>query len=777
MSNPNIYYEGREVKFKIKKIGKVIFPKRAIKAGDFAILSVYPLDNEDGQIYVHPTWGNCTIKGKVPQLVDGEEYEIIATEVPQDPKYGQGWQYNIIKMSSPSSKQLKDNAEGRTFLKAIFTDNQYTMLTSIDNPIELLERGDSTELSKIKGIGKTTANKMISKYNSLKECSGDVLAFAKLDMTDNEVKTIMEYYNDNSTIAIQSIKDNPYCLTDIKGFGFKKVDDIALRNGLVGEHDKRRVKAYIEYLFYDMSNNQGHVWTWTDSVFDCVCSELELEDEEIIAESLRELVNEQVLWTSKEHDKLALKRYRDMEKNIAKELIRLKNGKSNLTYDGWEDRISKIEKSQGWKFADEQIEGIRAIHENNVVIITGVPGSGKTASLLGAIQSFNNESINIKQTALAGKCASNLADVTGEEGYTIHRLLGFNPESGFAYNRDNQLNCDLVILDETSMVGGELFYSLIQAIKTGTKLVLLGDRNQLESIGVANILKDMIDSEVIKTVKLEKIHRQGKKSAIKTVCSRILNKEQLVDKGQEIDEVWGELKDLRVFVTNDRYEIADRALDKYYELYQSGVPKEDIVILSPMQEGSPTRCLELNKEIQYIVHKDLDKMKGYVINKGQKNEYSLYVGDRVINRKNNYKAVSETDYINKNVDIKGNYVATPIFNGDVGTVVKIEEDKVFIDFDLRGVIVVFKDHIYNIKLGYSFTTHSAQGLSIPYVIGCIDSSHYIMLCREQLYTMISRASKYMCLCAENRALRTCINTSNVNKKNTFLRNDLKTLDK
>ena len=713
------------------------------------------------------------LTGKIPKIVDDSIYKVIA-EVNDSPKYGVS--FNIVIMKNPDEK-LEDNENGRTFLRAILTETQYNNITQLPNPIEILENGDVETLSKIKGFGKKTAQKIIGKYEANKGASSDILTFSRYDLTEAEIKSIMEHYNNNSTIAIQSIKDNPYCLTDIKGFGFKKVDDIALRNGLVGEHDKRRVKAYIEYLFYDMSNNQGHVWAWTDSVFDCVCSELELEDEEIIAESLRELVNEQVLWTSKEHDKLALKRYRDMEYNIAKELIRLKNGKSNLTYDGWEDRIRKIEKSQGWKFADEQIEGIRAIHENNVVIITGVPRSGKTASLLGAIQSFNNESINIKQTALAGKCASNLADVTGEEGYTIHRLLGFNPESGFAYNRDNQLNCDLVILDETSMVGGELFYSLIQAIKTGTKLVLLGDRNQLESIGVANILKDMIDSEVIKTIKLEKIHRQGKKSAIKTVCSRILNKEQLVDKGQEIDEVWGELKDLRMFVTNDRYEIADRALDKYYELYQSGVPKEDIVILSPMQEGSPTRCLELNKEIQYIVHKDLDKMKGYVINKGQKNEYSLYVGDRVINRKNNYKAVSETDYINKNIDIKGNYVATPIFNGDVGTVVKIEEDKVFIDFDLRGVIVVFKDHVYNIKLGYSFTTHSAQGLSIPYVIGCIDSSHYVMLCREQLYTMISRASKYMCLCAENRALRTCINTSNVNKKNTFLRNDLKTLDK
>lgn len=713
------------------------------------------------------------LTGKIPKIVDDSIYKVIA-EVNDSPKYGVS--FNIVIMKNPDER-LEDGENARTFLKAVLTDKQYKTITQLPNPIEILENGDVETLSKLKGVGRKTAEKLIAKYETNKGNSSDIIQFSKYDLTDNEVKSIMEHYNNNSTIAIQSIKDNPYCLTDIKGFGFKKVDDIALRNGLVGEHDKRRIKAYIEYLFYDMSNNQGHVWIWTDSVFDCVCSELELEDEEIIAESLRELVSEQVLWTSKEHDKLALKRYRDMEYNIAKELIRLKNGKSNLTYDGWEDRIRKIEKSQGWKFADEQIEGIRAIHENNVVIITGVPGSGKTASLLGAIQSFNNESINIKQTALAGKCASNLADVTGEEGYTIHRLLGFNPETGFVYNRNNQLKCDLVILDETSMVGGELFYSLIQAIETGTKLVLLGDRNQLESIGVANILKDMIDSEVIKTVKLEKIHRQGKKSAIKTVCSRILNKEQLVNKGQEIDEVWGELKDLRIFVTNDRDRIADNALDRYYELYQSGVPKEDIVILSPMQEGSPTRCLELNKEIQYIIHKDLDKMKGYVINKGQKNEYSLYVGDRVINRKNNYKAVSEIDYINKNVDIKGNYVATPIFNGDVGTVVKIEEDKVFIDFDLRGVIVVFKDHIYNIKLGYSFTTHSAQGLSIPYVIGCIDSSHYVMLCREQLYTMISRASKYMCLCAENRALRTCINTSNVNKKNTFLKNDLKNIDK
>ena len=258
------------------------------------------------------------LTGKIPKIVDDSIYKVVA-EVNDSPKYGVS--FNIIIMKNPDEK-LQDGENGRTFLRAILTETQYNNITQLPNPIEVLENGDVETLSKIKGFGKKTAQKIIGKYEANKGASSDILTFSKYDLTEAEIKSIMEYYNDNSTIAIQSIKDNPYCLTDIKGFGFKKVDDIALRNGLVGEHDKRRVKAYIEYLFYDMSNNQGHVWTWTDSVFDCVCSELELEDEEIIAESLRELVNEQVLWTSKEHDKLALKRYRDMEYNIAKELIR-----------------------------------------------------------------------------------------------------------------------------------------------------------------------------------------------------------------------------------------------------------------------------------------------------------------------------------------------------------------------------------------------------------------------------------------------------------------------
>ena len=170
------------------------------------------------------------LTGKIPKIVDDSIYKVIA-EVNDNPKYGVS--FNIVIMKNPDER-LEDNADGRKFLKAVLTDKQYETITQLPNPIEILENGDIETLSKLKGVGRKTAEKLIAKYETNKGNSTDIIQFSKYDLTDNEVKTIMEYYNDNSTIAIQSIKDNPYCLTDIKGFGFKKVDDIALRNGLVG---------------------------------------------------------------------------------------------------------------------------------------------------------------------------------------------------------------------------------------------------------------------------------------------------------------------------------------------------------------------------------------------------------------------------------------------------------------------------------------------------------------------------------------------------------------
>ncbi|WP_291626123.1 ATP-dependent RecD-like DNA helicase [Clostridium sp.] len=773
MSNPNIYYEGREVKFKIKKIGKVIFPKRAIKAGDFAILSVYPLDNEDGQIYVHPTWGNCTVKGKVPQLVDGEEYEIIATEVPQDPKYGQGWQYNIIKMSSPSSKQLKDNSEGRTFLKAIFTDNQYAMLTSIDNPIELLERGDSTELSKIKGIGKTTANKMISKYNSLKECSGDVLAFAKLDLTDNEVKTIMEYYNDNSTIAIQSIKDNPYCLTDIKGFGFKKVDDIALRNGLVGEHDKRRVKAYIEYLFEDMGQNDGSTWTWTDNVFDCVMSNLEIEDEELIAQSLRELVEEKKLWTNKEHSKLGLKKYRDMEENIAKELIRLMKAKPRVEpLTNWKGLVKQTEQEQGFNFTKEQYNGIVNNLNNNVVATFARAGAGKSSAVNGTLNCFP-EDTKILQVALSGKASDNLKNITGKESMTIHRALKWNPEhGGFAYNKKNPLDIDILILEEVGMCSLSVMLPLLEATPNGCRIYMLGDIAQIPCINAGAILRDIINSEVIPTNHYTKVMRQGDESRIKPVSYDIADGKQIFqEKGEYVlDE--GDLKEI---IINNKEDIPNIAMNEYVDYINQGVNKEDIVILCPIKNKGENSCYWYNNEIQKIWHNET-KEKYIVAGQGEF-KFKLFVGDRILNKRNNYKTkkygINYSGMTDKEIELN----CTAIFNGMTGTVIELSDKGVAVEFDCGERVILEKEQLLNTTLGYSFSVHVSQGQTIPYTIFTLDYGAYSLLNRNIIYTGLTRA-KYKCsLIAQRSALKYGISQSEVNNRNTFLENDLKYLSR
>ena len=771
MSNPNIYYEGREVKFKIKKIGKVIFPKRAIKAGDFAILSVYPLDNEEGQIYVHPTWGNCTIKGKVPQLVDGEEYEIIATEVPQDPKYGQGWQYNIIKMSSPSSKQLKDNAEGRTFLKAIFTDNQYTMLTSIDNPIELLEKGDSKELSKIKGIGKTTANKMISKYNSLKECSGDVLAFAKLDMTDNEVKTIMEYYNDNSTIAIQSIKDNPYCLTNIKGFGFKKVDDIALRNGLVGEHDKRRVKAYIEYLFEDMGQNDGSTWTWTDNVFDCVMSDLELGDEELIAQSLRELVEEKKLWTNKDHSKLGLKKYRDMEENIAKELIRLMKAKPRVQpLDNWRRLVKQTEQEQGFNFTKEQYNGIVNNLNNNVVVTFARAGAGKSSAVNGTLNCFPKDA-KILQVALSGKASDNLKNITGKESMTIHRALKWSPEGGgFAYDKKNPLDIDILVLEEVGMCSLSVMLPLLEATPDGCRIYMLGDIAQIPCINAGAILRDIINSKVIPINHYTKVMRQSDDSRIKPVSYSIADGKQIFKQDGEyiLDE--GDLKEI---IINNKEDIPNIVMNEYIDYINQGVNKEDIVILCPIKNKGENSCYWYNNEIQKIWHNETEEK--YIIAGQGEFKFKLFVGDRILNKRNNYKTkrygVDYSEMSDKEIELN----CTSIFNGMTGTIIELSDKGVAVEFDCGERVILEKEQLLNTTLGYSFSVHVSQGQTIPYTIFTLDYGAYSLLNRNIIYTGLTRA-KYKCsLVAQRSALKYGISQSEVNNRNTFLENDLKYL--
>ena len=229
-----------------------------------------------------------------------------------------------------------------------------------------------------------------------------------------------------------------------------------------------------------------------------------------VVEALYKLQDDKRIWFNDKRDKICLTHIKELEKRVAEELLRISLGENNFVYNNWEDVIQETEKRQGWSYTGQQYKGIKTVLKHQCAVVTGLGGTGKSSIVSGMLDILNKKhGYTFIQGALSGKGAR-LAEVTGEDGYTIHRMLGYNPQYGFYYNQQNPLPYDIVIIDEISMLGLNLFLKLLEAIATGTKLIMLGDSGQLESIGIGNLLKDMIDSNIIPVVILTEIHRQAK---------------------------------------------------------------------------------------------------------------------------------------------------------------------------------------------------------------------------------------------------------------------------
>jgi len=412
----------------------------------------------------------------------------------------------------------------------------------------------------------------------------------------------------------------------------------------------------------------------------------------------------------------------------------------------------------GFKYCFTVPSGMLVLRRNNKIFITG--NCGKSSTVAGVLEIFK-ENYSFAQTALSGRASCNLSDITGLDGYTIHRLLGYNPESGFVYNKDNPLYIDICILDEISMVGADIYYKLIQALKTGSKLVMLGDKHQLEAIGIGNIMFDMIESDCIKVVELTKIHRQAEKSAIITNSIKIKDKEHIVDKDFTGTEIRGELQDLELDIYINKDTTHRRVVEHFKELLPKTENIFDIQVIVPMKERGKASAYYLNNLLQEIV---INTNTDQYISVGENSKYpfKIYIGDKVLNNKNNYKTMDD------------NANETPIFNGDLGIVVDMDiyRRTLIVDFNNKGIIYIPKSHLKKITLGYVATCHKIQGMGIKYVIAGLDYSHYKLLTKEMVYTMLTRAKEYCVLCAENKALRYATKQTSVSTKQTHLKNML-----
>lgn len=738
----------------IVHFSKRIHPKTTVQDGDWQVCLVDIEKVIDGVPYMYR---DVNLIGNMVAMTDkyNTSYRIIGILQPNE-RYG-GMQYNVVYSQEvyvfdTYNKQV-------AFLNCILTQKQLNNLIKAypQNPIKPLEDRDLNALTKVSGIGERTAYKLITRFESCRDKGKAYVELATYGITATMINKLVEHY-ESPDIAVAKIKENPYLLIeDVTGIGFSKADEIALKGGL-DKFDWKRCKAYIIHYFRERAS-EGHSFVLYDELVDAVEQELEGMPYESIQEAMRNLEKEGKIWFKDTGDDIlvALKYYYMLESNVAKHLKRLMEAPSNLDINEEEAmrRIGEQEAKQGWKFTEQQLEGIFTAMNNNVTIIRGYGGTGKSSCVTGLL-ACADEDYRFKQCALSGKASVNLTDITGQEGYTIHRLLEVDPITGkFNHNEYFPLLTDLVILDEGSMVDVALFESLIQAIPTGAKLIILGDTNQLESIGVGNILLDMIDSGEVPVVTFDKVHRQGAKSAIIGESIKIAQGQKPVGYGWEGTNVLGELKDLKyIGFTCDRDSkkpTIDLIMKEFKTLYNECKDISQIAVIVPTRERG-TGCLPINILIQDYVLPPLEK-RGFYCNCGG---YDIYKGDKVINLKNARPRPNQA------------IVSAPIYNGNMGEVIEVGFDYLKVDFYNIGEVYIYKSHLENIALGYAITVHKSQGSTIPYTISAIDFSHFSMLTRQLVYTTMTRAKKKCVMIFETNALIKAINTNKITQKDTFL---------
>ena len=746
-----------KVRLKVR-VERIIYPKNGQTSGSWTIAAFRIEEVLEGEVPECFQWSlRFTAKGSMPALNARDTYTMVAHLV-EDAKYGLQYEVDLMCLDY----DLTDKDDQLKFFSFFLTPTQTAALyENCDNPLVLLQNHDTKALMKIKGIGPVTAQRMINKYEDSKDLSLAFVRFYDLGLTKGAIEKLVHFYG-SPEAAVEVIEKNPYLLIiQVPGYGWAKADAIAMSQGLAHDSDER-MGAYLVHYLREQAEMNGNSWVSVEDlcvVIDQVCDP---QNDERIYELIRRNIKNHVLYYDKETERVGLMEYRELEQQIANEILRIQRGAAHIEInpERAETIIRSVELEQGFEYTEEQRTAIWNTLNNQFSILTGSAGVGKSSVVNGIAHVLEAHNFRVAQVSLSGRAASKLTEITHIEGKTIHRLLKYDPESGkFFHNKENPLPYDIIIGDEVSMWGGEITLSLLQAIPTGAKVLFIGDTKQLEAIGLASVLTDTIKSHTMPTVQLTKIQRQQADSGIITQSLKVACGEQIVGPKTSGVEYRGVRKDFKLVTYIDSALTQSKIIDEFKELYiNQHVPANDIQVLVPMRSRGEASCRALNLAIQEIVNgtPSVDEITVPYTDGNYKYSYTYRPNDRIIIMKNNYKTIN----------IEGN--KEPIYNGNVGYIKQIGPDFMIVNLTEQGDIVLGAEDYNNLSLGYAITVHKKQGDSSPYVIGAIDSSSYALMSKELLYTMITRARKYCVLIGQKKSLQQAVKISRVKTKQTWL---------
>ena len=749
-----------EKKVRVKaRLDHITYPRSGQISGSWTIATFNLLEVLEGDFPIELEWKNQFVaKGKMPALNNTDMY-IISAFVIEDEKYG----LQLETESMYVDYNLDDVEEQRKFFSFFLTPNQIEILYSqFEDPMRLLKERDIDSLVKAKGIGPVTAQRMITKYE---DCQDKGLAYVKfydLGLTKGAIDKLVKFYG-SPEAAVAVIENNPYTLIiQVPGYGWNKADAIALAQGLTLDCPER-MGAYLVHYLREQAEINGNSWVNVDDLCLAIEQVCGPTDQEKVYEVVRRGIRDKTLYFDNADGRIGLTEYRRLEEDLADEIIRIQNGSAAIPIGEGKAKevLAKVEEEQGFGFTEEQNAAIWNTLNSQFSILTGLGGTGKTSAVNGIAHVLREHNYRVAQVSLSGRAASKLTEITHIPGQTIHRLLGYDPESGrFHYNKENPVPYDIIIGDEVSMWGGEITLDLLRAVPNGAKVLFIGDPKQLEAIGLASVLTDTIKSQTIPTVQLTKIQRQKADSGIITQSLKVACGEQIVSANSTGTEYRGALRDFKLVTYIDAGLTQSKIIDEFNELYkEKGVPAKDIQVLVPMRSKGEASCRALNIAIQEIVN-GCPQRNEVTINYADGNFkycYTYRKNDRVIIMKNNYKTINTEGH------------KEPIFNGNVGYIKEIGPDYMIINLTEQGDIILTEDNYDNLSLAYAITVHKKQGDSSPYVIGAIDSSSYALISKELLYTMITRARKYCVIVGQKRILQQAVKISRVKTKQTWLK--------
>ena len=625
---------------------------------------------------------------------------------------------------------------------------------------EVIEN-DIEKLLEVPGIGKGRIGKIHDSWEKQKDVK-DIMVFLQgHGVSSTYAAKIYKQYGKES---IEKVQTNPYCLADdIWGIGFKTADGIAQKLGYEN-NDPRRCRSGILYTLSQLSD-EGHVYAEREQLIAAAKTLLQAEEQPITDTLNQMIASEDVILDridSSEEQAIYLPPFYYAEVGVANKLRRLLQAQTGNLFDRATTVADDSSRMGQIEYDAVQLSAIRKAILSKVMVLTGGPGTGKTTTTLGIIASFESLGQRILLAAPTGRAAKRMSEATGKEAKTIHRLLEFNPAEGYKRNDENPLDGDVLIVDECSMIDIILMNSLLKAVPPSMRLILVGDIDQLPSVGAGNVLRDIIDSDAIPVVRLTRIFRQAQ-------TSRIVTNAHKINQGQFPDISNGRTSDF-FFI---RQEDPEQAAREIVNIVRNRIPKayhiatSDIQVLAPMQR-SVVGATSLNIMLQEAINGRSSESRQACLNgrvvtdEGEANpagdslargSFKYRQGDRVMQIRNNYDK--------------------DVFNGDIGTVsaVDVEDRSLTVLFD--GRTVSYEDsELDELTQAYATTIHKSQGSEYPVVIIPLLMTHFVMLQRNLVYTGITRAKRLCILVGTTKALAYAIHNQTVQKRNTRLKERL-----